>query len=104
MVRTQETAAPLAQALDELVTVLPALREIEAGQTKGCLRQRRRGSTRRRHGDRPARIPASVNGVEFQSRFNEAVKSIYDSGETNPVAFSHGLAILYWVLMTGQES
>lgn len=32
------------------------------------------------------------------------MKSIYDSGETNPVAFSHGLAILYWVLMTVKNS
>jgi hypothetical protein len=30
---------------------------------------------------------------------SKAVKTIYDSGETNPVAFSHGLAILYWALM-----
>jgi len=35
MVRTQETAAPLSQALDEPVTVLPGLREIEAGQNEG---------------------------------------------------------------------
>jgi broad specificity phosphatase PhoE len=102
-VRTQETAAPLAQALDELVTVLPALREIEAGQNEGlpeATAPRFDAPAAWLHGDRPARIPASVNGVEFQSRFNEAVKSIYDSGETNPVAFSHGLAILYWGLMT----
>ena len=30
---------------------------------------------------------------------NDAVKTICDSGETNPVVFSHGEAILYWVLM-----
>jgi broad specificity phosphatase PhoE len=103
MVRTQETAAPLAQALDELVTVLPGLREIEAGQNEGlpeATAPRFDAPAAWLHGDRPARIPASVNGVEFQSRFNEAVKSVYDSGETNPVAFSHGLAILYWGLMT----
>jgi broad specificity phosphatase PhoE len=52
------------------------------------------------HGKRAERIPGSINGLELQSRFNDAIKTIYDSGETNPVAFSHGLAILYWVLMT----
>jgi broad specificity phosphatase PhoE len=103
MVRTQETAAPLSQALDEPVTVLPGLREIEAGQNEGlpeATAPRFPAPVAWLRGDRSARIPGSVTGVEFQSRFNEAVKTIYDSGETNPVAFSHGLAILYWVLMT----
>jgi broad specificity phosphatase PhoE len=103
MVRTQETAAPLSQALDEPVTVLPGLREIEAGQNEGlpeATAPRFPAPAAWLRGDRSARIPGSVTGVEFQSRFNEAVKTIYDSGETNPVAFSHGLAILYWVLMT----
>jgi broad specificity phosphatase PhoE len=49
--------------------------------------------------DRTTRIPGSINGDEFESRFDDAVKTIYDSGETNPVAFSHGLAIMLWVLM-----
>ena len=35
MVRTQETATPTAQALGEGITVLPGLREIEAGQYEG---------------------------------------------------------------------
>jgi broad specificity phosphatase PhoE len=103
MVRTQATAAPLSQALDEPVTVLPGLREIEAGQNEGlpeATAPRFPAPSAWLHGDRSARIPGSVTGVEFQSRFNEAVKTIYDSRETNPVAFSHGLAILYWVLMT----
>jgi broad specificity phosphatase PhoE len=102
MVRTQETAAPLSQALGEPVTVLPGLREIEAGQNEGLPEanapQYPAPSVWLR-GDRTARIPGSINGDEFESRFNDAVKTIYDSGETNPVAFSHGDAILYWVLM-----
>jgi broad specificity phosphatase PhoE len=103
LVRTQETAAPLSQALDEPVTVLPGLREIEAGQNEGlpeATAPRFPAPAVWLHGDRSARIPGSVNGYEFRSRFSDAVKAIYDSGETNPVAFSHGLAILYWVLMT----
>jgi broad specificity phosphatase PhoE len=104
MVRTQETAAPLSQALDEPVTVLPGLREIEAGQNEGVPEEAAPDAfaapTAWLRGDRSARIPGSVNGNEFESRFNDAVKTIYDSGETNPVAFSHGLAIMAWVLMT----
>jgi broad specificity phosphatase PhoE len=103
MVRTQETAAPLSQALDEPVTALPGLREIEAGQNEGlpeASAPKFPAPTAWLHGDRTARIPGSINGDEFESRFNDAVRTIYDSGETNPVAFSHGLAILYWVLMS----
>jgi broad specificity phosphatase PhoE len=107
MVRTQETAAPLSQALGKPVTVLAGLREIEAGQNEGL-----RETTAPQypapmawlHGDRTARIPGSVNGDEFESRFNDAVNAIYDSGETNPVAFSHGEAIMFWVLMNAKNA
>jgi broad specificity phosphatase PhoE len=103
MVRTQETAAPLSQALDEPVTVLPGLREIEAGQNEGlpeASAAKFAAPAVWLRGDRSVRIPGSINGDEFETRFNDAVETIYDSGETNPVAFSHGFAILYWVLMT----
>lgn len=104
MVRTQETAAPLAQALNERVTVLPGLREIEAGQNEGLPEAQAADALSAPaawlRGDRSARIPGSVNGDEFESRFDDAVKTIYATGETNPVAFSHGLAIMTWVLMT----
>jgi broad specificity phosphatase PhoE len=103
MVRTKETAAPLSQALGEQVTVLAGLREIEAGQYEGQpdtnAPQYTAAPMAWLHGDRTARIPGSINGDEFESRFNDAVKTIYDSGETNPIAFSHGEAIMFWVLM-----
>ena len=51
------------------------------------------------HGDRNAKIPGSLDGNEFEARFNDAVRHIYDSGKQNPVAFSHGAAIMLWVLM-----
>ena len=103
MVRTQETAAPLTQTLGEPVTVLAGLREIEAGQNEGLP-----GASAPQYpaprvwlqGDRTSRIPGSISGVEFKARFDDAVKAIYDSCETNPVAFSHGEAIMFWVLMT----
>jgi len=107
MVRTQQTAAPLSQALGEPVTVLAGLREIEAGQSEG-LRQatapQYQAPTAWLHGDRIARIPGSITGDEFESRFNDAVTVIYDSGQTNPVAFSHGEAIMYWVLMNATNA
>ncbi len=104
MIRTQETATPTAQALDEPVTVLPGLREIEAGEYEG---QPEAGAARTYlavplrwlQGDRSARIPGSIDGNEFDARFDNAVQRIYDSGEQDPVAFSHGGAIMLWVLM-----
>ncbi len=50
-------------------------------------------------GDRSARIPGSIDGNEFDARFDEAVQQIYDSGDDNPVAYSHGAAIMLWVQM-----
>jgi broad specificity phosphatase PhoE len=104
MIRTQQTATPTAQALGEPVTVLPGLREIEAGQYEGTpesdAAQTLLAAPRRwLQGDRSARIPGSLDGNEFEARFNEAVQRVYDSGDQNPVAFSHGGAIMFWVLM-----
>jgi broad specificity phosphatase PhoE len=103
MVRAQATAAPMAQALGKPVAVLPGLREIEAGQFEGQLEadapQDEAAAMAWLHGDRSADIPGSINGYEFDERFGDAVKTIYDSGDLNPVAFSHSGAIMFWVLM-----
>jgi broad specificity phosphatase PhoE len=104
MIRTQQTAMPMAQALAEPVSVLPGLREIEAGQYEGqpessAAQTWFAAPQRWLQGDRSARIPGSVDGNEFEARFDDAVQHIYDSGEQNPVAFSHGGAIMLWVLM-----
>ncbi|SPM42010.1 Broad specificity phosphatase PhoE, partial [Mycobacterium numidiamassiliense] len=105
MIRSQQTATPISQLLAEPVTVLPGLREIEAGQYEGTpeanIAQTYLAAPQQwLRGDRSARIPGSVDGKEFEARFNEAVQHIYDSGQQNPVAISHGAAIMMWVLMT----
>jgi broad specificity phosphatase PhoE len=103
MIRTQETATPTAQALGEPVNVLPGLREIEAGQYEGQPEANAKAylaaPMKWLQGDRGARIPGSLDGNEFAARFDDAVQHMYDSGEQNPVAFSHGGAIMLWVLM-----
>jgi broad specificity phosphatase PhoE len=109
MIRTQETASPTAQALGEPVTVLPGLREIEAGQYEGApeaniAQTYFAAPARWLQGDRDARIPGSVDGNEFNERFAEAVQRIYDSGQQNPVAFSHSAAIMFWVLMNARNA
>jgi len=104
LIRTQQTAQPLADELGEQITVLPGLREIEAGDFEGRsdpaaifgyfqpLRQWVAG-------DRLARIPGSIDGNEFDARFDESVDAIYRSGEQKPVAFSHAAAISMWTMM-----
>jgi broad specificity phosphatase PhoE len=104
MVRTQQTAAPLAKDLDKQVEVLPGLREIDAGRFEGTP-EADAASTyflapmSWLAGDRDARIPDSVDGNEFNDAFTGAVQKIYDSGDRDPVAFSHGAAIMVWTLM-----
>jgi broad specificity phosphatase PhoE len=70
IVRTQQTAAPLSQALGEPVAVLPGLREIEAGQYEGqseaTAGQQYEAAPRAwLHGNRSARIPGSINGTNL---------------------------------------
>ena len=104
MVRTQQTAAPLAKDLNEQVQVLPGLREISAGRFEG--QPEADAATTYflapmswLQGDRAAQIPDSINGNEFNDQFTAAVQKIYDSGEKKPVAFSHGGSIMLWTLM-----
>jgi broad specificity phosphatase PhoE len=85
MIRTQQTAEPTAQVLGEPIDVLPGLRKIEAGQYEGQPESNAQtylaGPLRWLHSDRSARIPGSLNGNEFEARFNDAVRQIYESGQ-----------------------
>lgn len=104
MVRAEQTAAPLAQALGKRVEVLPGLREINAGwyndtSTKNANLTYLLAPADWLNGDLKDAIPGSINGHEFNDQFSAAVQKIYDSGNTKPVAFSHAVAIMYWTLM-----
>ena len=104
MVRTQQTAEPTAEENNETVLVLPGLREIEAGRYEGeaesvAARTYYQDIVRWTEGAPAQRIPGSISGEEFDERFDEAVQSIYDSGDTDPIAFSHGAAIAAWTMM-----
>lgn len=104
MVRTQQTAQPMADVLHEPVTVLPGLHEVEAGVYEGqpeasAVQTYFAAPEQWLRGDRSARIPGSIDGNEFDARFDGAVQQIYDSGDDDPVAYSHGAAIMLWVQM-----
>ncbi|WP_235663944.1 histidine phosphatase family protein [Mycolicibacter terrae] len=104
MARTQQTAAPLARELGRQVQILPGLREISAGWFGD-----KPGSVVNAayllapqawiHGYRTTAIPGSIDGNQFNDEFGAAVQRIYDSGDTNPVAFSHAASIMTWTLM-----
>jgi broad specificity phosphatase PhoE len=104
MVRTQQTADYLANLFSEPVTVLPGLREIEAGAYEGSPETQMGQAIWPvlRHwvdGHREVRLRGSIDGNEFDARFSDAVNTIYRTGDRNPIAFSHGGAIAVWTLM-----
>jgi len=108
MARTQQTAAPLAAELGKQVEVLPGLREIDAGWYDGEP-QSMADSTYLLapkdwlNGDRKDAIPGSIDGNRFNNEFGAAVQKIYDSGNSKPIAFSHGYAIMVWTLMNAKN-
>ena len=104
MVRTQLTAAPLAADLSITPVVLPGLREINAGIFEG------RGGPIAAIGyalppaawilgNRIIPVLGGENGNAFEARVNNAVAQICATGDTNPIAFSHGGTIMAWTLM-----
>ncbi|HZC89863.1 MAG TPA: histidine phosphatase family protein, partial [Mycobacterium sp.] len=118
MIRSQETATPLAEALNLLIQVLPGLNEIDAGIFEGIPVN---------VGDLPLggalyllapalwtlgldfvpQLGSTVdpNGVAFDESFSGAVQSIYDgsvgtaAGNVTDALFSHEAAIAVWTLM-----
>jgi broad specificity phosphatase PhoE len=104
MVRTQQTAAPLAHALGKTVEILPGLREIEAGKYNNTPTKRANltyllAPADWLNGDVQDAIPGSISGEQFNDRFTAAVRKIYESGSSRPVAFGHAESIMYWTLM-----
>jgi broad specificity phosphatase PhoE len=104
MVRTEQTAAPLAHALGKHVEILPGLREIDAGRYNNSPTKRADltyliAPSLWLNGDVADAIPGSISGQKFNDEFSAAVQKIYDSGNSKPVAFSHAESIMYWTLL-----
>ena len=104
MVRTQQTAEPLAHALGKSVEILHGLCEIEAGKYNNSPTKRADltylvAPADWLNGDVKDAIPGSISGEQFNDRFTAAVQKIYDSGHSKPVAFAHAESIMYWTLM-----
>ncbi|MBY0440617.1 MAG: histidine phosphatase family protein [Mycobacteriaceae bacterium] len=104
MVRTQQTAAPLAQELGKRVEIVAGLQEIDAGWYQGTPLGLKPATYMVApqawlHGDRQETIPGSINGNQFNDQFTAAIQQIYDSGHNKPVVFSHNVAIVIWTLL-----
>jgi len=106
MVRTQETADPLANRLGQKVVVLPGLREIDAGVFEGQSEDSGLGRVGYvlapvawTLGARFVPVLGSTDGNAFDARVDDAVQTIYNSGDRNAVVFSHGATIMFWTMM-----
>ncbi len=104
LVRTSDTAGPLAAARALRPTVLDGLREVEAGSLE-------MSSAFDDHhtyleivfawsrGDRSRRMPGGPDGYTFLARFDDAVAALTSAGRDDHevvLAVSHGAAIRSW--------
>jgi probable phosphoglycerate mutase len=102
MVRTAQTAAPLANSRGLDIRVDARLREIEAGEMEmasgsDALQRYVDVAWAWAAGDLDVRMPGAQNGWEFFRRFDAAVDDAVMSGGPDPVVVSHAAAIRVWV-------
>lgn len=110
LIRTQETADPLAQALGMDVQVLAGLNEIDAGildgQPRDLLTQIGYFAPMAAWVLGLVLVPeaGSINGVQFDEQVTGAIDTIYNNtvagdGPLDAVAYSSGGPIAIWMLM-----
>ena len=103
LVRTQQTAAPLAERLQLRPEALEALREVRAGDLEmntdeeSALAYRHVVASWLLEGDLSQRMPGAESGQEFLTRFDAAVEDIRTQGHRTALIVSHGAAIRTWV-------
>jgi len=98
LVRTQQTARPLAEARGLQVRVLPGLREIPAGEDEMSADARRYigALIAWGDGDLHARVPGGENALEFFARYDDAIDTVAGSGAEVAMVVSHGAALRVW--------
>ncbi len=106
MVRTSETAAPLAAELGLTPTQKGGFREISAGIFEGSPIDSGLGRigyflipAAWSLGLRSLPIPLGETGNGFEARVNGAIDDIITDGNVAPVIFSHGATIMAWTMM-----
>ena len=98
LVRTQQTARPIARARSLDFTVLPGLREISAGEDELSTDATRYIDTLQAWaaGEPNRRIPGGENAHEFFTRYDASIRTISEAGHETVMAVSHGAAIRVW--------
>lgn len=102
LIRTQLTAAPLAEARDLPLRIRQGIRELVAGD----LEMRGDDEAAQTYlktafawsaGDRELRMPGGESGAEALDRFDAVVEEAYRTGAGTAALVSHGAAIRMWV-------
>lgn len=98
LVRTQQTARPVAEHRGLVLQVLPGLREVSAGDDEMSSDAARYIATLIAwgRGERDARIPGGEDAHEFFARFDAAIGEIAGSGLDVVMVVSHGAALRVW--------
>lgn len=101
LVRTQQTAAPLAAHLNLDPQIHDGLREITAGDLEmsgdeGHIRTYLATAHAWIDGDLGPRIPGGESGHEVLERYDSAIETVYASGADAAIAVSHGAVIRVW--------
>ena len=98
LVRTQQTATPLAVARGLEIRVLPGLREVPAGEDEMSADATRYigAMIAWGQGDLTARVPGGEDAVEFLARFDAAIDEVVGSGVASAMVVSHGAALRSW--------
>ncbi|MET7682128.1 histidine phosphatase family protein [Streptomyces sp. NPDC005423] len=102
LVRTQQTAAPLAAARGLDVLVRDGLRELSAGDLENLPGDSDAGAAYMRTvfawaaGDTRLRMPGGENGTEALARYDAVIAEAAASGSGTVAMISHGAAIRMW--------
>ncbi len=99
--RTQQTAAPLAQSKGLEINVLDGFREISAGDLEMSTKPADRAAyqstiTRWILGDLDVRLANGTNGHEVLERFIAALDEVSSTGAENVAVVAHGALISLW--------
>lgn len=98
LIRTHQTAHPIAQARRMPLNVLPGLREISAGDDELSTDASRYIGTLQAWGagESNLRVPGGENAHEFFERYDASIAAIVGEGHSVAMAVSHGAAIRVW--------
>lgn len=104
MIRTQETAAPLAARLRLEPTILPGLREIGAGSLQGradwdAVNQYLEVVFAWMQRDLAVRMPDGESGEQFLARYDDAIAEVVRAGVPTAAVVSHAAAIRTWTAL-----